>query len=167
MWPTISALKALAEHRIGEYCNWSKHQTLSKLHTSGTALCMHVFTLAHLLIHLLYIPSCTNWVTLMLFLTMHALRGAYQATLLAFITMSMATTHGICYFQMWSTYWFILSKKKHEWILAGTCVMWMQTVMLAATIELPYGRRMLPNVGVSRLLDLACVPWEHSIICTW
>jgi len=72
---------------------------------------MHVFTLAHLLIHLLYIPSCTNWVTLMLFLTMHALRGAYQATLLAFITMSMATTHGICYFQMWSTYWFILSKK--------------------------------------------------------
>ena len=49
-------------------------------------------------------------------------------------------------------------KKKNEWILAGTCIMWMQTVMLAATIELPYGRCMLPNVGVSRLLDLACVP---------
>ena len=52
---------------------------------------MHVFMLAHLLIqtdHLLYIPSCTNWVLqyYIIFLTMHALRGAYQATLLAFIT---------------------------------------------------------------------------------
>ena len=120
MWPTISAINTLAKPRIVEYCDWSKHQTLSKLHTRGTALSMHVFMLAHLLIqtdHLLYIPSCTNWVTLMLFLAMHALRGAYQATILAFIT-SMATNHGICYFQMWSTYWFICQEKK-TWAAAS------------------------------------------------
>ena len=58
---------------------------------------MHVFMLAHLLIqtdHLLYIP-CKLYklgaTILMVFLAMHALRGAYQATLLAFIITSMAT----------------------------------------------------------------------------
>ena len=141
MWPTISVLKALAEHRIGEYCNWSKHQTLSKLHTSGTALSMHVFMLAHLLIqtdHLLYIPSCTNW-DYIIFLTVCALRGAYQATLLVFITTSMATNHGIWYLQINVKHLLVhFVKKKHEWILAGTCIMWVQTVMLATTIELPH-----------------------------
>ena len=33
--------------------------------------------------------------------------------------------------------------------------MWVQTVTLAATIELPYGGRMLPNVGGQQVAGLS------------
>ena len=43
----------------------------------------------------------------------------------------------------------------HEQLLAGTWIMWVQTVTLAATIELPYGEHMLPNVEGQQVAGLS------------